>query len=83
MLWSVFFFSGLVAYAAYKDCDPLTSGRIKKPDQIMPFLVMDKLERLPGLPGLFVAGVYGGVLRSGGQVKSKRGQVIRFDGQVR
>ncbi|KAK3867908.1 hypothetical protein Pcinc_026669 [Petrolisthes cinctipes] len=64
MLWSVFFFSGLVAYAAYSDCDPLTSGRIKKPDQIVPFLVMDKLERFPGLPGLFVAGVYGGVLSS-------------------
>lgn len=78
MLWSVFFFSGLVAYAAYSDCDPLTSGRIEKPDQIVPYLVMDKLERLPGLPGLFVAGVYGGVLRSGAQ--SCQG---RSDGKIK
>ena len=55
--------SGLVAYAVYRDCDPLTSGRIQKPDQIMPYLVMDKLSHLPGVPGLFVAAVFGGVLR--------------------
>nr|XP_027227543.1 sodium-coupled monocarboxylate transporter 1-like [Penaeus vannamei] len=64
LLWGVFYTSGLVAYALYKDCDPLTSGKIEKPDQIIPYMVTDKLNHLTGMPGLFVAAVYGGVLSS-------------------
>ncbi|XP_063598193.1 sodium-coupled monocarboxylate transporter 1-like [Penaeus indicus] len=64
LLWGVFYTSGLVAYALYKDCDPLTSGKIEKPDQIIPFMVIDKLSHLTGVAGLFVAAVYGGVLRT-------------------
>ncbi|XP_063866764.1 sodium-coupled monocarboxylate transporter 2-like isoform X3 [Scylla paramamosain] len=63
-MWFLFYSSGVVAYAMYRDCDPLTSGRIEKPDQILPYLVMDKLGHFTGLPGLFVAAVYGGVLSS-------------------
>ncbi|KAK8725341.1 hypothetical protein OTU49_010820 [Cherax quadricarinatus] len=63
IVWGVFYLSGLVAYAVYRDCDPFTSGRIAKADQIMPYLVTDKLNHLPGISGLFVAAVYGGVLR--------------------
>ncbi|XP_066963276.1 sodium-coupled monocarboxylate transporter 1-like [Macrobrachium rosenbergii] len=63
-LWITFYVSGVVAYATYKDCDPLTSGRIEKPDQIIPYLVLDKLSHLTGMAGLFVAAVYGGVLSS-------------------
>ncbi|KAK3869858.1 hypothetical protein Pcinc_024862 [Petrolisthes cinctipes] len=62
-LFIIFFFCGLVAYAEYSECDPLAAGLTTKADQIIPFLVMDKLGHLPGLPGLFVAAVYGGVLR--------------------
>ncbi|XP_071532377.1 sodium-coupled monocarboxylate transporter 1-like [Panulirus ornatus] len=61
-LWTVFFFSGLVAFATYSNCDPFTSGQIEKKDQIIPYLVMDKLSHLTGLAGIFVAAVYGGVL---------------------
>ncbi|KAK8746429.1 hypothetical protein OTU49_017014 [Cherax quadricarinatus] len=61
-LWIVFYFSGLVAFANYSDCDPLASGKIEKSDQIIPFLVTDKLSHLTGMAGIFVAGVYGGVL---------------------
>ncbi|KAG7158071.1 Sodium-coupled monocarboxylate transporter 1-like 7, partial [Homarus americanus] len=64
ILWVLFFFSGLVAYAVYEDCDPLTSGKIEKPDQIIPFLVTDKLRNLPGMCGVFVAAIYGAVLSS-------------------
>lgn len=63
LLWGVFYTSGLVAYAVYSDCDPLTAGKIQKADQIIPYLVADKLSHLTGLTGLFVAAVYGGVLR--------------------
>ncbi|XP_042205604.1 sodium-coupled monocarboxylate transporter 1-like isoform X1 [Homarus americanus] len=63
-LWTLFFLSGLVAFATYSTCDPLTSGKITKPDQILPFLVTDKLSHLTGLAGVFVSAVYGGVLSS-------------------
>lgn len=53
----------MVTYATYSTCDPLTSGKINKADQILPFLVMDKLGHIPGMTGLFVAALYGGVLR--------------------
>ena len=53
----------MTAYAAYKDCDPFTNGKIEKQDQILSYLVADKLSKYPGLCGLFLAGIYGGVLR--------------------
>ena len=62
-LWIMFFFSGLVAYAVYSTCDPLTSGKINKEDQIIPFLLNDKLIQIPGLCGLFVSAVYSAMLR--------------------
>ncbi|XP_045104374.1 sodium-coupled monocarboxylate transporter 2-like [Portunus trituberculatus] len=63
IMWLLLYSSGAVAYVMYRDCDPLISGRIEKPDQILPYLVINKLGHFTGLPGLFVAAVYGGVLR--------------------
>ncbi|XP_064096196.1 sodium-coupled monocarboxylate transporter 2-like [Macrobrachium nipponense] len=63
VLWLTFLFSGLVAYVAYSDCDPLTSGRIAEPDQILPYLVVNKISHVPGMAGLFAAAVYSGMLR--------------------
>ncbi|KAK8377223.1 hypothetical protein O3P69_013694 [Scylla paramamosain] len=64
ILWSVFFFSGLAAYVVYHDCDPLASGKIRKHDMILPYLIMHRLGHLRGVAGLFVAAVCGAVLRS-------------------
>ncbi|XP_044736106.1 sodium-coupled monocarboxylate transporter 2-like [Chrysoperla carnea] len=51
--------TGLIMYAKYQYCDPLTSNKIQKPDQILPFFVMDVVaSKIPGLPGLFVAAVF-------------------------
>lgn len=51
-------FSGLAIYAKYHDCDPLEAGRITSTDQLMPFYVMNMLSMYPGLPGLFIAGIF-------------------------
>ncbi|XP_038107357.1 sodium-coupled monocarboxylate transporter 1 [Culex quinquefasciatus] len=55
-------FIGLLMYARYEDCDPITTKQVQKLDQIVPFYVMDTAGRIPGLPGLFIAGVFAAAL---------------------
>ncbi|KAF4522374.1 hypothetical protein B566_EDAN012231, partial [Ephemera danica] len=56
--------TGLLIYASYQDCDPLTSGRIREPDQLLPLYVLDVAGHIPGLSGLFFAGVFSAALSS-------------------
>lgn len=51
-------FAGLSIYTKYRECDPLNSGRITSNDQLMPLYVMDTLSKYPGIPGLFIAGIF-------------------------
>ncbi|KAF2892441.1 hypothetical protein ILUMI_13726, partial [Ignelater luminosus] len=51
-------FSGLIIYARYYDCDPLSIGQVEKVDQILPYYVLDVATKVPGLSGLFVAGLF-------------------------
>lgn len=53
-------YNGLLLYATYHDCDPLTTKLAKAKDQLIPLLVMQILKDVPGLPGLFIAGVFSG-----------------------
>ncbi|XP_043249566.1 sodium-coupled monocarboxylate transporter 1-like isoform X1 [Colletes gigas] len=55
-------YTGLVIFAAFYDCDPVTTKRIRKPDQLLPYFVMEMTGSIPGLPGLFVAGVFSAAL---------------------
>ena len=56
--------NGLLLYATYHDCDPLTTKLAKAKDQLMPLLVMNILKDWPGLPGLFIAGIFSAALSS-------------------
>lgn len=51
-------FSGLAMYTKYRRCDPVKEGRINLPDMLLPLYVMDTLSHLPGVPGLFIAGIF-------------------------
>ncbi|CAG5120139.1 unnamed protein product, partial [Candidula unifasciata] len=53
-------YEGTVAYAYYqaKGCDPFESKAITDPNQIVPYMVMDIFEYLPGMPGLFLASLF-------------------------
>ncbi|XP_043243518.1 sodium-coupled monocarboxylate transporter 1-like [Amphibalanus amphitrite] len=55
-------YAGLVIYAKYEHCDPLTSKSVSTPDQLFPLFVMDTMGQIPGVPGLFVAGIFSGAL---------------------
>lgn len=57
-------YNGLLIYATYRNCDPLTTKLAKAKDQLLPLFVMDILGELPGLPGLFIAGVFSAALSS-------------------
>ncbi|CAC5405547.1 SLC5A6 [Mytilus coruscus] len=54
------FFEGIVAYSYYHTlgCDPLKSKQITNPNQIVPYMVMDIFNSLPGMPGLFMASLF-------------------------
>lgn len=56
-------FTGLILYTKYKDCDPLTSKQISQNDQILPYYVMDVAGSIPGVPGIFIAGIFSAGLR--------------------
>ena len=51
-------FTGMILYAKYHDCDPLTTKLVTAKDQLLPLLVMDNLGHFPGFAGLFTAGIF-------------------------
>ncbi|XP_059611526.1 sodium-coupled monocarboxylate transporter 1-like [Phlebotomus argentipes] len=57
-------YNGLLIFATYRDCDPLTTKLAKARDQLLPLFVMDTLGELPGLSGMFIAGVFSAALSS-------------------
>ncbi|KAL5020353.1 hypothetical protein ScPMuIL_003245 [Solemya velum] len=63
ILLTVTCLAGIVifAYYAQKGCDPISSGEINNPNQLVPYFVMEVLG-YPGLPGLFIACLFSGAL---------------------
>jgi Na+/proline symporter len=55
---------GLIMFAKYETCDPVRTKQIQKVDQILPFFVMEVAGRIPGLPGIFIAGIFSAALSS-------------------
>ncbi|XP_037075870.1 sodium-coupled monocarboxylate transporter 1-like [Pollicipes pollicipes] len=62
LLLTICGYAGLVIYAKYHLCDPLTSKSVSTPDQLFPLFVMDTMGEIHGVPGLFVAGIFSGAL---------------------
>lgn len=49
---------GMIMYAVLHDCDPFTAGLVRKMDQVVPYFVMMVAKDVPGLPGLYIAGLF-------------------------
>ncbi|KAI4495781.1 hypothetical protein M0802_008404 [Mischocyttarus mexicanus] len=62
ILFSLSWVVGMVIFANYADCDPLTMGYISKFDEIVPFFVQDKFLNMPGLLGLVMATLFNSAL---------------------
>ncbi|XP_068142014.1 LOW QUALITY PROTEIN: sodium-coupled monocarboxylate transporter 1 [Drosophila tropicalis] len=52
------FYTGLMVFNHYADCDPLTVGRITATDQLLPYYVINTYEHIYSIAGLFVAGIF-------------------------
>ena len=61
-MWLMVGWLGMVMYSVYADCDPITAGQVRKKDQMLPLHVLHVAGDIPGLPGLFMAGVFSGSL---------------------
>ncbi|XP_059618255.1 sodium-coupled monocarboxylate transporter 1-like [Phlebotomus argentipes] len=61
---ALFLITGLALYANYEACDPVTEGVIRKIDQIVPHFIVEKSDHIPGLAGLFAAGIFSASLSS-------------------
>lgn len=61
---SVCCYAGVLVYAHYFQCDPLVTGKISADDQLLPSYVMETVGDWSGIPGLFIAGVFGAALSS-------------------
>nr|XP_022901374.1 sodium-coupled monocarboxylate transporter 2-like [Onthophagus taurus] len=48
---------GLMLLARYVMCDPLITKQISKPDQLMPYAILNISRTHPGLLGVYVAGI--------------------------
>lgn len=57
-------YTGLVIFAAFRDCDPVSTGIVSKQDQLLPYFILKYTSGIPALPGIFVAGVFSAALRS-------------------
>ncbi|CAK1544560.1 unnamed protein product [Leptosia nina] len=64
ILYCFCLYCGLLIYARFYNCDPLQTKLAKAKDQLLPLLVMDVLGDLPGLPGVFLAGIFSAALSS-------------------
>ncbi|XP_067211887.1 sodium-coupled monocarboxylate transporter 1 [Linepithema humile] len=62
VLFSLSWVVGMVIFANYADCDPLSLGYISKIDEIVPFYVEDKFSNLPGMLGLVMATLFNSAL---------------------
>lgn len=51
-------FIGMVVISKYRYCDPIKTKRIMTADQLFPLFVMDTMGAIPGIPGIFVAGIF-------------------------
>lgn len=76
---SVCCYTGLLVYAFYEKCDPMKAGLVERTDQILPLYVMQTIGQYPGLPGLFIAGVFGAALSSLSVVLNSTALVIYED----
>ncbi|XP_031346902.1 sodium-coupled monocarboxylate transporter 2-like [Photinus pyralis] len=55
-------FNGIIMYAKYENCDPISAGEIAGMDEMLPFFVMDVSKDVRGLSSVFAAIIFSAAL---------------------
>lgn len=57
IVWLMTMFEGISVFAYFqtKRCDPIKTGQIENPNQIVPLVMMELFHNYRGVPGLFIA----------------------------
>lgn len=76
---SVCCYAGVLVFAAFWKCDPKSAGYVETDDQLFPFYVLQTVGNYRGIPGLFVAGVFGAALSSLSVILNSTAGVILED----
>ncbi|KAH8295083.1 hypothetical protein KR018_006884 [Drosophila ironensis] len=61
---SMCIYIGLMAFAEFYHCDPISTGLARAKDQVIPLYVVKTVGDCPGLVGVFVAGIFSAALSS-------------------
>ncbi|KAK5650870.1 hypothetical protein RI129_001899 [Pyrocoelia pectoralis] len=69
----------LVIYGKYFDCDPISTGEVKKSDQILAYFMTDVTSHIPGFNGIFVAAMFGSSLSIATTLLNTLSGVIYFE----
>lgn len=48
----------MVIVSRYRDCDPMKTKRVHTADQLFALFIMDTMGTIPGIPGIFMAGIF-------------------------
>jgi SSS family transporter len=70
---------GLIIYATYSKCDPLSAGQISNPNHLVIFFIKDKLEHFKGASGLFLSAVFCGSLSSVSSTLNSMSAIVYHD----
>ncbi|KXJ26985.1 Sodium-coupled monocarboxylate transporter 1 [Exaiptasia diaphana] len=73
------FLDGLVIFAVYSGCDLRMDKKITSKDQVLPYLVINKLGHLKGLPGMLTACFYAGALSTASSALNAMALVVLED----
>lgn len=57
-MFSMNFYTGMIMYSDFKNCDPVSSGEVSASDEILPYFVMNRFAHLKGVAGFFVSGIF-------------------------
>ncbi|KAH8381431.1 hypothetical protein KR093_004776, partial [Drosophila rubida] len=72
-------YTGLVMYARYHDCDPLSLGVVSKLDKMVPYLVQDVMGHLTGMSGIFISCVFSAALSTISASINSLSGIVYFD----
>ena len=76
-------FVGLILYANFAGCDPLTDPnpdrRIKNPNQLVGYFIVNNLNMFPGVAGIFLASLFCGSLSSVSTYLNSQSAIIWHD----